>query len=175
MNRLDMLRRQLRVVDNLTEVSGQIRLGPPKSKASRRTVTMPAFLVEELAQHLAQYRDPDGWVFSAPQGGLVRRTNFRRRFWLPAVRTWVGEPMRFHDLRHSHAALLIAEGVHPKVLQDRLGHASITTTLDTYGHLVSGLDEAAADALDAARELRQRVVKLENPRAQVGHGFPADT
>ncbi len=48
--------------------------------------------------------------------------------------------------------MLIAHGVHPKVLQDRLGHASITTTLDTYGHLMSGLDEAAADALDSIRQ-----------------------
>ncbi|HLA81454.1 MAG TPA: tyrosine-type recombinase/integrase [Thermoleophilia bacterium] len=151
LNQLDMLRRQLRVVGALSEVKGQVRLGPPKSKASRRTVAMPDFLVEELARHLAQYGDPDGWAFSSPQGGPVRRTNFRRWFWLPAVQTSVGDPLRFHELRHSHAALLIAEGVHPKVLQDRLGHASITTTLDTYGHLMKGLDEAAADALDASR------------------------
>jgi len=150
-DRLDMLRRQLRVVEALSEVKGRIRLGPPKSKASRRTVTMPAFLVEELARHLAQYRDPDGWVFPAPEGGPVRRTNFRRRVWIPAVRASVGEPMRFHDLRYAHAALLIAQGVHPKVLQGRLGHASITTTLDTYGHLMTGLDEEAAEALDEAR------------------------
>ena len=64
-NRLDMLRRQLKVVEALTEVSGRVRLGPPKSKASKRTVTMPEFLVDELAQHLAQYRDPDGWLGSS--------------------------------------------------------------------------------------------------------------
>jgi len=56
--------------------------------------------------------------------------------------------MRFHDLRHTHAAMLIAQGEHPKVIQSRLGHASITTTLNTYGHLFEGLDEAAADRLD---------------------------
>ena len=58
--------------------------------------------------------------------------------------------MRFHDLRHTHVAMLIAQGEHPKTIQTRLGHASITTTLDTYGHLFEGLDEAAADRLDAA-------------------------
>jgi integrase len=83
-------------------------------------------------------------------GGPLRRTLFRRRTWLPAVSDSVGEPCRFHDLRHTHAALLIAEDVHPKVLQERLGHASIKTTLDVYGHLFEGLDEAAADALDEA-------------------------
>ena len=80
----------------------------------------------------------------------MRRTNFRRRSWLPAVRASVGEPLRFHDMRHSHAAMLIAEGEHPKVIQARLGHSSIQVTLDTYGHLFEGLDEAAADRLDAA-------------------------
>ena len=58
--------------------------------------------------------------------------------------------LRFHDLRHSHAALLIAAGQHPKVIQERLGHASITTTLDVYGHLFEGIDQAAADAIDEA-------------------------
>ncbi len=61
----------------------------------------------------------------------------------------MGEPCRFHDLRHSHAAMLIRQGVHPKVIQVRLGHASIKTTLDVYGHLFDGLDGAAADAIDA--------------------------
>ena len=56
----------------------------------------------------------------------------------------------FHVLRHTHAALLIAQGEHPKVIQERLGHASIKTTLDTYGHLFDGLDEAAAERLDAS-------------------------
>jgi integrase len=52
------------------------------------------------------------------------------------------------DLRHTHAAQLIAAGEHPKIIQSRLGHASISTTLDTYGHLFNGLDEAAADHID---------------------------
>jgi integrase len=53
-------------------------------------------------------------------------------------------------LRHTHAAILIAQGEHPKVIQLRLGHSSIQVTLDTYGHLFEGLDEAAAERLDAA-------------------------
>ena len=58
--------------------------------------------------------------------------------------------MRFHDLRHTHAAWLIAQGEHPKTIQSRLGHASISTTLDRYGHLMPGMDEAAADRLGAS-------------------------
>ena len=60
----------------------------------------------------------------------------------------VGEPCTFHDLRHSSAALLIQAGQHAKVIQERLGHSSIKTTLDVYGHLFPGMDEAAAEALD---------------------------
>ena len=56
--------------------------------------------------------------------------------------------MRFHDLRHTHAAQLIAAGEHPKVIQERLGHASIRTTLDTYGHLFAGMDAQAAERID---------------------------
>jgi integrase len=149
--RLDLLRRSLTVAETLSDVRGQVALAPPKTAAARRQVALPRFLSEELARHLAQWPPgADGFVFSAPEGGPLRRTNFRRRTWLPAVRASVGEPFRFHDLRHTHAAMLIAQGEHPKVIQLRLGHSSIQVTLDTYGHLFEGLDEAAADRLDAA-------------------------
>ena len=82
------------------------------------------------------------------EGAPLRSAKFRHRHWTPAVRASVGEPCRFHDMRHSHAAMLIAAGQHPKVIRAKLGHASIKTPLDTYGHLHEGLDEAAASALD---------------------------
>lgn len=151
LHRLDLLRRNLTVAETLTDVKGQVRLAPPKTAAARRQIALPRFLSDELARHLAEWpTEHDGFVFEAPEGGPMRRTNFRRRSWLPAVRASVGEPLRFHDMRHSHAAMLIAEGEHPKVIQARLGHSSIQVTLDTYGHLFEGLDEAAADRLDAA-------------------------
>ncbi|HSF86980.1 MAG TPA: site-specific integrase [Acidimicrobiia bacterium] len=148
-DRFDALRRTIRVVASVVESSGQFYFEEPKSEASRRTVRVPPFLVEVLAAHLATCADGSGLIFSAPNGGPFRRSNFRRRIWLPAVEASVGPPCTFHDLRHSHAALLIAQGEHPKVIQERLGHASIKTTLDTYGHLFEGLDEAAADRLEA--------------------------
>ncbi len=148
--RLDLLRRSLTITETLTDVRGQVSLAPPKTSAARRQVALPKFLSEELARHLSQWPPAaDGFLFTAPEGGPVRRTNFRRRTWLPAVRASVGEPLRFHDLRHTHAAILIAQGEHPKVIQLRLGHSSIQITLDTYGHLFEGLDEAAAERLDA--------------------------
>ena len=121
-------------------------LGTPKTLASRRQVALPRFVATALSHHLAQSPPGgDGFVFQAPMGGPARRTNFRRRTWVPAVRSSVGEPMRFHDLRRTHVALLIEQGEHPKTIQARLGQASIATTLDVYGHLFDGLDEAAAD------------------------------
>ena len=87
-------------------------------------------------------------MFTAPLGGPLRRRSFRQRFWLPAVAASVGDPCRFHDLRHTHAALLIAVNTHPKLVQSRLGHSSIKTTLDVYGHLYEPLDEVAADRLE---------------------------
>ena len=78
----------------------------------------------------------------------MRRRSFRQRFWIPAVKASVGEPCRFHDMRHTHAALLIMANTHPKVLQSRLGHSSIKTTLDIYGHLYEPLDKEAADRLE---------------------------
>lgn len=89
-------------------------------------------------------------MFTSPTGAALRRGAFRQRVWIPAVRASVGEPFRFHDLRHSHAAMLIAQGTHPKILAARLGHKSVRTVLDVYGHLYEGLDELAAEGLDAA-------------------------
>jgi integrase len=147
--RVDLLRRRLTVVETLVEVKGQLVFKGPKTAASRRAVTLPRFVCDGLAAHLSRYPTTD-LMFTSTEDTPLRRTNFRRRDWLPAVRASVGEPMRFHDLRHTHAALLIAQGEHPKVIQNRLGHASIRTTLDTYGHLFDGLDEGVADRLEKA-------------------------
>jgi integrase len=147
-DRVDFLRKTIRIDESLAEIRGEFIFKGPKSAASRRTVSIPGFLVKEIAQQLAAYPDSSGLLITAPGGGPIRRNNFRRRIWLPAVEASVGEPCTFHDLRHTHAAFLIAQGEHPKVIQSRLGHASIKITLDTYGHLFDGLDEAAADRLD---------------------------
>lgn len=139
----------VRVDSTLTEVSGHVRFGPPKSRASRRTVAISRSMAETIAQHIEAFPDPDDLIFTSPRGGPLRVTNFRRRYWKPAVDSSVGQPCTFHDLRHTNVALLIAAGVQAKVIQERLGHGSIRVTLDTYGHLFEGLDSAAAEALDA--------------------------
>ena len=131
-------------------------LGPLKTKESRRVVTIPAFLADELAHEYRARNDSD-LVFPAPEGGPLRRTNFRRRFWAPAVEAAGMSPApTFHHLRHTAAALAIAQGAHPKAIQARLGHASITTTLNLYGHLFPSLDVELAERLDDVRAARLR-------------------
>ena len=88
-------------------------------------------------------------MFGAPGGGsLWRRSNFSRRIFTPAVKRAGLEPLRLHDLRHTSASLAIEAGAHPKQIQALLGHSSITSTLDRYGHLLPGMDEALAERMD---------------------------
>ena len=126
LTRLNLLRRQLTVAETLSDVRGHLRFSPPKTNAARRTVTLPASLCDELARHIGEYPTED-LVFTAAEGGPIRWSNFRRRSWQPATEAVGLDGLRFHDLRHTHAALLIAAGEHPKVIQARLGHASIGT------------------------------------------------
>jgi integrase len=145
---LDLLRRRLTVRQTLTNAQGHLSFGPPKTAASRRTVSLPQGICDLLAAHLTQFPSDD-LVFTTTQGHPIRWTNFRRRYWKPALVAAELPDVRFHDLRHSHASILIAQGTHPKVISSRLGHSSIGITMDTYGHLFDGLDEGAGDALDA--------------------------
>ena len=148
-NRYQPDQRIIRIERSLAEVRGHLRFGQPKTAAARRAVSLPEWLPEAIDQHLDTYPPgPDGLIFTAPEGGPIRRNTFRSRFWLPAVADSVGQPMRFHDLRHSHVALLIAQGAHPAVIASRLGHTSVKTVLDVYGHLYEGLDRNAADTLN---------------------------
>lgn len=149
---VDVLRRTLTVDRTLVEVNGELSLGPPKTPGSIRQVSLPSFLAAELSDHLNRWPPTEnGLVFTSKEGGPSRHTNFRRRYWMPAVKAAGLAPLRYHDLRHSHAALLIAQGEHPKLIADRLGHSNPIVTMTTYAHLFPGLDRAAADRLDGLR------------------------
>ena len=88
-------------------------------------------------------------MFTAPQGGPLRVTAFRARVWRPATRAAGLEGLRIHDLRHTAVALWIAAGANPKEVASRAGHASVSFTLDRYGHLYPEADSALRDRLDA--------------------------
>jgi integrase len=150
--RLDLLRRRVEVAESLAEVGGRGLVFGPTKNYQRRAVPLPASIASELAEHLAGRGRParDELVFTAPQGGALRHHHFYERHFKPAVAA-AGLPSgtRFHDLRHSCAALLIAQGAHQLTIMRRLGHSSITVTLDTYGHLFPELEEDLTDRLDA--------------------------
>jgi len=141
-------------------------IGSPKSARSVRLVSLPRSLVEPLRVLIGD-RDEDDWLFRGPRGGRVHYSNFYSHQWVPAVkavtatRTPDGEKVprerritkkriRIHDLRHTHASWLIARKVDLATVQRRLGHESITTTVDRYGHLDPSQLQAAARAADAA-------------------------
>jgi integrase len=151
--RLDLLRGRVLVAESVTEVEGHgLVFGEPKTN-ERRSVTLPAFLRDELGAHLAgRHAKSDDFVFPSSSGGVLRHKMFYKRVFKPAVAA-AGLPpgLRYHDLRHTCASLCIALGAHPKAIQERLGHSSITVTLDRYGHLFPKLDEALTERLDLLR------------------------
>jgi integrase len=148
--RLDLSRGTALVRESLADVKGKLVFGPTKTYA-HRTARLPRFLCEALADHLANgQHDPTSLVFTTTTGRPIRHNLFYARHFKPAVlRAGLPAALRFHDLRHTCAALLIAQGAHPKAIMERLGHSSIQVTLDRYGHLFPGLDEALSDGLEA--------------------------
>lgn len=147
--RCDLARSRLMIAESLSDVSGTLYFGPPKTH-QRRTVTIPRFLRDRLADHLSHAVTDQAFVFQAPRGGPIRYTNLARRVWKPALAEAELPDMGLHALRHTCAALLISQGAHPKAIQSHLGHRSITTTLDRYGHLFEDEHEKLAGRLDAA-------------------------
>jgi integrase len=163
--RVDLLHGRVTVAEQVAEVNGRHLPGSPKTEAGRRTVTLPAVTAVALAEHLATFAEPgpDGLVFPAPQGGYLRRSNFRRRWWVPATRAVGVEGLRVHDLRHSAATLALAAGANTRELMERMGHTSPQVAL-RYQHVMAGRDQAIAAALD---ELIQAAANLapERPAA----------
>ena len=132
---------------------GRPVLGELKTARSRRLVVLPEIAVGALRRHkagLAVAQHPTALVFTGSRGCPLRKTNLLRRWYHPLVAKAGLPRSRFHDLRHTHATLLLSQGVHPKVVQERLGHASVTMTLDTYSHVTPSLQAEAAVRLDAA-------------------------
>jgi integrase len=119
-----------------------------------------------LAEHLAEFAEPgpEGLVFPAPQGGYLRRSNFRRRWWVPATMAAGVEGLRVHDLCHSAATMALAAGANTRELMERMGHTSPAVAL-RYQHVMAGRDQAIAAALD---ELVQAAANLPPHRPTEG-------
>lgn len=153
--RLDIVTGTVEVAEALTVVKGRTEVGPTKT-GGRRTVQLSRSVCHRLGEHLVGRATQVGraltaedYVFVAPEGGPLRRDLLHKRIFRPAVSA-AGLPdrLRMHDLRHTCASLLIQLGAHPKVIQEWLGHQSITVTMDVYGHLFPSLSQALAERLD---------------------------
>jgi integrase len=118
----------------------------PKSRRSRRTIDMAPTLKAALTRLPSRFEG--AMVFTSPEGEVVDPDNFSSRDWARVLRRSKLQRIRFHDLRHTYASLLIAQGAHPKYIQAQFGHASIQTTLDRYGHLMPDVHAAGARKLD---------------------------
>jgi integrase len=150
-DRIDFLRRQVEVDQQLVYISGSDPfIGPPKSKASRRTVPVPTFALDELAAHLQRQGRTDGLVFLSSKGGPILRTTLNGRWRRIVKRAGLPVTTNLHHLRHHYASVLIDGGESVKVVQERLGHASAVETLKTYSHLFPSSDERTRSVVEAA-------------------------
>jgi integrase len=142
---------------------GSTSLGPPKTRAGIRTVSLSPEVVSVI-RPLCDGKRQDALVFTNPSGGRVRGSNFHTLVWQPTLKRLndagaLTKHPRVHDLRHAHASTLVAAGVPLNVVQRRLGHEKITTTVDRYSHLAPDYLEVSAAA--ASLGLVQAVPELE--------------
>lgn len=159
---LDLEEGMLRVRRTLTYAGGTHYLAEPKTKKSRRTVRLTTGAVAALRDHLRRQMEemawlgslyqPGGLVFASETGSIVNPSNLRNRSFSRILkRSGLSERgLRFHDLRHTCATLLLSRNVNPKIVSEMLGHATIAITLDTYSHVLPDMQEKAARALEDA-------------------------
>jgi integrase len=149
-DRVRFLERTAMVDRQLVTVQGQApSMGPPKTRASNRTIPLPQVVVDALAAHLAEFpAGPDGLVFTL-SGKPITRSVFGHKWRAAAETAGLAAGTGFHALRHYYASLLIRHGESVKTVQARLGHASAVETLDTYSHLWPDSDDRTRDAIDS--------------------------
>ena len=150
----------LTVRQALQRIGKQLQFVEPKSERSRRRVSLPKFAVQALKRHQENQRTErliagtrwigtPVWCITSTIGTPADERNVRRSF--KSLLTSAGLPdMRLHDLRHTTATLLLAQGVHPRVVMETLGHSQVSLTLDTYSHVLPSLQAEAATRLDDA-------------------------
>jgi integrase len=154
---VDFDRASLRVMESLEQTKAGIRFKAPKTDRTR-AVTLPVFAVDELRRLKRQQAEEllilgirqtgETLVCARADGEPMQPQSLTHQFTRLIGRVRDLPRIRFHDLRHSHATQLLLAGVHPKIAQERLGHATITTTLDLYSHVTETMQSDAAERLD---------------------------
>lgn len=149
---VDLNAGRLSVRGTLKVTKGRVYVDPPKTRKGRRTMSLPAVAVAALTEHRPAGATDADWIFADADGGPLRRANVTERSFRGILRAAGLPTIAFHELRHTHASLLATvPGLNPKIVQERLGHASIDMTLDTYSHLFQGADAEAVAGLDALK------------------------
>jgi integrase len=155
---LDLTTRRMRITGSLQRVAGEIQRLDPKTDRARRQVTLPAFAVERLKRHRkeqAALRLALGFWHAGDAvcdlgGELIDPDTFSRAFKTIAARAGLPAEMRLHDARHGVATAWLEQGLHPAIASAALGHASPAFTMSVYQHVVDGMSDQAAAALEAA-------------------------
>jgi len=156
---VDLTRGELQVRQSLVEVDGKPVFQEPKTASGRRKVALSSATLAALRTHRTRqlelrlslgsdWRNMD-LVFGNADGGPILPANLLRAFRRIIQRAGV-PPITFHALRHTHATLLLKEGLHAKIVSERLGHANIGITLDTYSHVLPDMQREAAESIDRA-------------------------
>jgi integrase len=140
------------------DLEGRLAIADTKTSTSRRTLALTPTAVTTLRQHRAvqaQQRIAMGpaWqdhdlVFSTGKGTAVAPTDLHRKSFRPLLERSGVRRIRFHDLRHTAATLLLEQGIHPKVVSEMLGHSGVAITLDTYSHVSPALHQGAAAVME---------------------------
>jgi integrase len=155
---IDLDRAQVAIMESFEQTRQGVRLKAPKSGRGRR-VALPARVVAELrawrikqAEELLKLgvRVNDECFVCASEDGQPVQPQSLTHSWHRFLARTKFPRVRFHDLRHSHATHMLASGVHPKIASERLGHATVGLTLDTYSHVIPGMQEDAVARIDAA-------------------------
>jgi len=155
---VDFETRSLQVRRSVTRIAGHgYREGKPKTAKSRRKIILPQFVLDALKQHRvrqleAKLKSGAAWkdhdlVFCNYYGTFIDTSTLHKQF-NDLLQVAGLPPMRFHDLRHSAATILLSMGVHPKIVQELLGHSNINMTLNTYSHVLPSMQQDAMDKLD---------------------------
>lgn len=147
---IDSLRRTVSISRKVVEVSGHGLIeGGTKTKAGRRTVTVPKLVMREIDEHRERFCSATGYVFTSARDKQVRANLLRRREWADAVALAGLDPApTFHDMRHTAVSLWIAAGASDLEVAKWAGHRSVSFTKDRYAHLFPEHGEALADRLD---------------------------
>jgi len=155
---VDLEEGTLQVNRTLTQTKDGPVFTVPKTLKSRRNVRLTNSAVEALKRHSERqaqemvkmdtlYED-QGLVLASEVGTPLNRQNVTQRSFKPLLLRAGLPKIRFHDLRHTCATLLLGKGVHPKFVQELLGHSTIAITLDTYSHILPGMGDQTVNAMD---------------------------